>query len=85
MSMTKAVDAICLKFELVDGAATSTNIAVSGITTSDTLVMVLEQADSTALPTDRTATTSITSAGNIQCTATTENDKLLVLWHDASA
>lgn len=64
---------------LVNGAAANTNIAVSGITTEDTIVSVIEYI--AGVPTnDRTAATSITSNGNIQCTAATTSNKLIVLW-----
>ncbi len=66
------------------GAAASTNIAVTGITTADTLIQVLEFSQTHYLPNDRTKQCTITSAGYIQCTLTTENDLLWVLWHDAS-
>jgi len=64
----------------VAGAGADTNIAVSGITVNDKLLAVIEIATSTGIPTDRTGTTSITSAGNIQCTVSTSSDKLIVLW-----
>jgi len=83
--MTKAISAPCIKSATVAGANASTNIAVTGITTDDTLVMVMEIATSTVIPTDRTSTTSITSNGYIQCTDATTGDVLIVLWHDASA
>jgi hypothetical protein len=85
MAMTKAVSSICLKFDLVTGAAGDTNMAVTGIKTTDEIVRCLEFATSTNDPTDRTATTSITSDGNIQCSVATTNDKLDLIWIDRSA
>jgi len=85
MAMTKAKDALCIKVAVVTGATAATNIAVTGIATEDTLISVIEHNATSALPTDRTATTSITSAGNIQCSATTSADSLVVLWLDNSA
>ncbi len=64
----------------VAGANADTNIAVAGIKTTDQLVFVWELATASALPTDRTLTSSITSDGNIQCTDATDSDVLLVLW-----
>lgn len=87
MAMTKAVDAICIKVNVLAGASASTNIAVTGIATEDTIIGCFEFATAAAIATltDRTATTSITSAGNIQCTDDTSSDALLLIWHDASA
>lgn len=87
MSMTKAVDALCIKVNVLNGAAANTNIAVSGISTEDTIIACLEFATAAAIATltDRTSTTSITSDGNIQCTVDTSSDALLLIWHDASA
>ena len=84
MAMSKSVDAMALKFNLVTGANASTNMAVSGIATEDTIICCVESATATAALTDRTTTTSITSAGNIQCSAATNSDLLFLLWHDAS-
>lgn len=85
MSMFKSVSALSLQCAVVSGANASTNIAVTGITTSDTLIQVLEFSATHYLPNDRTKQCSITSAGYIQCTLTTASDVLWVLWHDASA
>ena len=85
MAMTKAVSSICIKFNLVTGAAEDTNMAVAGIKTTDEIISCLELAATTALPTDRTATTSITSDGNIQCSTATTNDKLVLHWIDRTA
>lgn len=65
---------------LVSGANADTNIAIAGIKTTDQLVAVWESATSTALLTDQTAASSITSDGNIQCTNATDSDLLMVLW-----
>jgi hypothetical protein len=68
-----------LKQALVAGAAANTNIAVSGIQTRDQLVGVFE-IPASAAATDRTAATSVTSAGNIQVTASTAGNQLLVTY-----
>jgi len=81
--MTKSVDGICIKFAKVAGASADTNIAISGIATEDVLISVIEFAS--GVPTDRTSTTSITSAGNIQCTVDTSSDHLIVHYLDRSA
>jgi len=67
-----------IQIVLVDGASADTNIAITGIQTHDDIVFCFESAASTAVFTDRTSTTSITSDGNIQCTVDTSSDKLLV-------
>lgn len=71
---------------VVAGTTADTDIAVAGIGVKDELVSVLEFA--AGVPTDRTATTSITSAGNIQCTVDTSGDTLVVFympWVDSTA
>lgn len=70
-----------IQVEVVAGAAADTNIAIANIKTTDELIAVIESATSTAVLTDRFATTSITSDGNIQCTVATDTDTLIVIWH----
>lgn len=71
-----------LKQVIVAGAAADTNIAITGIKKNeDQLVSVIEVPASAALV-DRTATTSITSDGNIQCTASTAGNQLIVTYYD---
>lgn len=67
---------------VVAGAAADTNIAVSGIATDDVITEAIEFA--AGVPTDRTATTSITSAGNIQCSVDTTGDTLVVRYYKAA-
>ena len=62
---------------VVAGAGANTNIAVAGIKRKDALVAAIEVPASAALV-DRTSATSITSDGNIQCTAATTGNQLLV-------
>ena len=70
-----------LKFNKLAGANADTDIAVAGIEVSSTIVFCLELATTSNDPTDRTATTSVTSKGNIQCSASTASDSLLLLWY----
>jgi hypothetical protein len=76
-----------LKVAVVTGTTADTNIAISGIATEDTLLAVLgingtgEEVLADTLV-DLSATTSITSAGNIQCTDSTASWRLLVFWYD---
>lgn len=68
------------KIAIVTGVAANTNMAISGITTADTIISAIQYAGTVAAaPVDRTATTSITSAGNIQCTAATNGTTGAVL------
>lgn len=65
---------------VVTGAAADTNIAIAGIKMTDELLSVIEHDATSALPTDRLSTTTITSDGNIQCTVDTATDTLVVQW-----
>jgi len=72
-------------FALVDGDSANTDIAVvdklgDNIDADDALFAVIEKTASTGAVVDRTATSSITSDGNIQCTADTSGDQLIVAW-----
>jgi len=76
-----------LKVTVVAGAAANTNIPITGITTKDTLVAVLQvepdNGTTGTMLTDRTGEASITSAGNIRLSTTATTDKqLLVIWFD---
>ena len=71
------------KVEVLAGAAADTDIAITGIEVGDTLGSVLEFA--AGVPTDRTATTSVTSDGNIQCSVITTGDVLVVEWYNKNA
>lgn len=83
---------LVLKFTVVNGAAANTNIAVSGIATSDKIVGVakLDFTLTEGTPntrtweaSDLTSEASITSAGNIQLSTTnTTGEVLLVFWLD---
>lgn len=87
LGLLKTLNGFNLRVSVLAGASADTNIAVSGIATEDTIIAALEfaTAASIATLTDRTATTNITSAGNVQCTVDTSNDAILLLWVDASA
>lgn len=74
-----------IKQALVDGKLADTNIPVATIRKTDQLIGVIEFQTSTNNPTDQTSACSITSDGNIQCTAPTNGDKLLVTWQKSKA
>lgn len=84
MACTSAADQMAspmIEGDLVDGAASNTNMATVGIKTGDTLICAVEIATSTGAWTDRTDTTSITSDGNVQCSVATTDDTMLLMWH----
>ena len=94
--LAQQVDAILnnlvLKATVVNGAAAATNIAVSGIATTDKIVSVVKLDFTLAEvapnvrtweASDLTSEASITSAGNIQISTTvTTAEILLVFWLD---
>lgn len=69
--------------EVLAGAAADTDIAVAGIALGDKIGSAIEWA--AGVPTDRTATTTVTSDGNIQCSVATTGDQLVVEWYSNSA
>ena len=79
-----------LKFAVLAGAATATNIAVTGLQTTDVLLACFEvvppaTASGNLILADRVAaaTVSITSAGNIQVSGTSAaGNQLLLVWFD---
>jgi len=87
--MTKAKDALCLRFSIVAGTGTATNIACTGITTEDTIIAAWTAgvgATSTAVPDDVTDEVSITSDGYVQhsTTALGGSKYIHILWADNS-
>ena len=80
----QGIEAPCLKYVQVNGAAANTNMAITGIATEDTLLCVMALADTTAAWTDDLAQCSITSAGNIQSSTNNSTATLLIIYHDAS-
>jgi len=67
------------------GAAANTNIPITGITTSDVLVSVLEIQPPTAtsgdtIKSDQTANATIYSNGNIRISQNTTGNQVLVIW-----
>lgn len=86
----KILQNLLVKVNVVAGAAANTNIAITGIATADKLVSVIEyaapeEAAGTVAVFDRTAQSSITSAGNFQVTVATNTNaqrRLVVTWLD---
>ena len=83
---------LVVKFTVVNGTTAATNIALSGIATSDKIagVVKLDFTLTEGTPntrawdaSDLTSEASVTSAGNIQLSTTdTSGEILLVLWLD---
>lgn len=73
-----------LKQVVVAGAGANTNIAIAGIALADVLVGVVELVPATPALVSRTATTTITSAGNIQCSVSTVGSQLIVTYFDVA-
>lgn len=84
--MTRARSSFNLRVSIVDGDTGTTDIAVSGIKTTDELIHVdhFSTKASMASVVDDTANCSITSAGNIQSSTNTSSDLLRVWWNDLS-
>ena len=86
----KILQNLLIKQVVAGVAAANTNIPVTGIATGDKLVSVIEHAAPEELTPivalfDRTAQSSITSAGNIQVTVATNTNaqrRLIVTWLD---
>jgi hypothetical protein len=75
----KAINALLApNIEAVAGAAADTNMAVASILLSSTIVSVINYA--AGVPSDITATCTVTSAGNIQSSGDTTGDTNLVTW-----
>jgi hypothetical protein len=82
-----------IRVSFATGVAANTNIAVSGIKLNDKLIAVLllsgtQAASSLSITSDEIATTSITSAGNIQDTLATNSNafnQVLVVWLQVTA
>ena len=68
-----------LKTVVVAGAAATTNIAIAGIKTTDTLKSAI--AFTAGVPSDVKGTTTITSAGNIQNSGDTSGKTLIVEYY----
>ena len=82
MSMTLARSSYCLRFELLNGATATTDVATADITTADEIVMCIGTADTTAVMVDRTATITIPADGYIESSADCSGENLLLLWND---
>ena len=83
-----AYESPSLQFSLLDGTTATTNIAVSGATTSDVVVFVghISTKASVNSLADLTSEGSFTSAGQFQMASTdTSNDQLFVIWLDVAA
>jgi hypothetical protein len=73
-----------IRAEIAAGGSADTNMAIAGIATSDLLICVASIHSTTGAWTDRTANSSITSAGNVQCDESTTGEYIFVVWMDLS-
>jgi len=67
------------------GAASATSIAISGLAVDDVIIECQAVTASGVLTEDRTATTTIDSAGNIKIEGTTVDKLIILRWLDVSA
>lgn len=75
-AMIKELQGLTVK--VLTGAASATNIAVSGIATTDTILSCIEY--ESGVPVDRTSVTTISSAGNIQIVNDTTGNKVVLMY-----
>lgn len=73
-----------VKAEVGAGALANTDITISGISTTDVIICAVEINATSGAWTDRTATTSVTAANTVQCTASTSGNSVFVMWMDLS-
>jgi hypothetical protein len=73
-----------VRAEVGAGALADTDITISGIATTDNIICAVEINATSGAWTDRTATTSITAADTVQCTASTNGNSLFVMYMDLS-
>lgn len=87
MAMTSSKSAFNLQFALLAGTTATTDIAVTGIVTTDKIVWCGEFTSTASIASlaDRTSETSITSNGQIQLASTNStSNSLLLIWIDTS-
>lgn len=76
-----------LKVSVVAGAVADTDIAVTGISTSDTIKAVIgidtDAAAAADTVKDFTANVAVTAAGKVQADADLSAYRLIVVWYDA--
>ena len=65
---------------VVTGVGADTDIACAGIKTSDEIIHLHSVHDTTGVLTDHTDISKISSAGNVQSTASTSGEKVEVMW-----
>lgn len=86
MAMTKAKDALCIKYALLTGCTAAQDITVTGAKAEDTVLMCLGiSTNATAAPVDYTAYASFTDDNDFQSSTGTADMSLAVLWLDNSA
>lgn len=74
-----------LQFDVVAGAAGATNIALTGLTTADSIQKILAFTSGTGIPVAVSLAGLVITAGNFKVTASTSGTTLLVVWAKRSA
>ena len=86
--MQKAVSSPCIKVAVGAGAAANTDLVVTGITTDDTIIALIQITQTTGVPVDLTQYASINDDDDVRSTTAftnTTSDFFLCVWHDTSA
>ncbi len=84
----KAVGSPCIKVAVGAGAAANADLVVTGITTDDTILALIQITQTTGAPVDLTQYATINDDDDVRSTQAFTNttaDFFLCLWHDASA
>lgn len=68
--------------EIGAGAGANSDITISGINTSDVIIMAVEVNATTGAWTDRTGNTTITAADTVQCSDSTSGNTVIVIYMD---
>lgn len=83
---SKTLSSFCPQFAILAGTTAATNITLTGAAIGDQMYGVGEfSASHNLVVADRTSTSSVTTAANYQCSASTASNALWVFWNDASA
>lgn len=86
MAMTRSKDALCLKFALIEGTDSATNVTVTGIKAEDTLIYALLHDSTSGIPTTDLTSVATLGTDTIQFDAAGMNgDSITLLWTDNSA
>jgi len=89
MAQTEAVKAyseLCLRFDTMLGETIGGTMSAAGITTADQVIFCISRNTTTATPTDRLTTITVTGTGGaFTSSANLSALPVEILWHDTSA